>query len=246
MAARLTELGGEIRTGVRVRSMADLPPHGVAMFDTDPRQLLAITGDRLPSSYRRRLARFRYGPAAFKIDYALSGPVPWTDESCRRAGTVHVGGRLEEIASAEADVAAGRMPDRPFVLVVQAGVADPSRAPNGAHTLWVYAHVPQGYSGDATAAIERQIERFAPGFRDLVLARHTMGPAAMEAYNPNYVGGDIAGGAHNGLQLVFRPVIGRPYATPDPSIVLCSASTPPGAGVHGMCGYQAARSVLRR
>lgn len=246
MAARLVELGGEIRTGVRVRSMGDLPPHDVALFDTDPGQLAAIAGDRLSSSFTRRVRRFRHGPAAFKLDYALSGPVPWTNEGCRRAGTVHVGGTLAEVAAAERDVAHGRMPDRPFVLVVQPGVADPSRAPAGRQTLWVYAHVPAGSTDDPTDLIERQIERFAPGFRDTVVARHAIGPAAWEAYNPNYVGGDIAGGAHTGLQLVFRPVVGRPYATSDPRIVLCSASTPPGAGVHGMCGYHAARTVLRR
>lgn len=246
MAARLVELGGEIRTGVRVRSMHDLPPHDVALFDTDPGQLAAIVGDRLSPGFVKRMRRFRHGPAAFKLDYALSAPVPWANEGCRRAGTVHLGGTLAEVAAAERDVSRGRLPDRPFVLAVQPGVADPSRAPAGKHTLWVYAHVPAGCTDDPTERVERQIERFAPGFRDTVIARNAIGPAAWEAYNPNYVGGDIAGGAHTGLQLVFRPVIGRPYATSDPRIVLCSASTPPGAGVHGMCGYHAARSVLRR
>lgn len=246
MAARLVELGGEIRTGVRVRSMHDLPPHDVALFDTDPGQLAAIAGDRLSPGFVKRMRRFRHGPAAFKLDYALSAPVPWSNEGCRRAGTVHLGGTLAEVAAAERDVSRGRLPDRPFVLAVQPGVADPSRAPAGKHTLWVYAHVPAGCTDDPTERVERQIERFAPGFRDTVIARNAIGPAAWEAYNPNYVGGDIAGGAHTGLQLVFRPVIGRPYATSDPRIVLCSASTPPGAGVHGMCGYHAARSVLRR
>jgi len=246
MAARLVELGGEIRTGERVRSMDDLPPHDVALFDTDPGQLAAIAGDRLSPGFVKRMRRFRHGPAAFKLDYALSAPVPWANEGCRRAGTVHLGGTLAEVAAAERDVSRGRLPDRPFVLAVQPGVADPSRAPAGKHTLWVYAHVPAGCTEDPTERIERQIERFAPGFRDTVIARNAIGPAAWEAYNPNYVGGDISGGAHTGLQLVFRPVIGRPYATSDPRIVLCSASTPPGAGVHGMCGYHAARSVLRR
>lgn len=246
LAARLVELGGEIRTDVRVRSMADLPTHRTALFDTDPRQLSAIVGDRFPARYRRRLDSYRFGPGAFKIDYALSAPVPWTNESCRRAGTVHVGGTVGEIVAAESEVARGRMPTQPFVLVAQPSLADPTRAPAGCHTLWVYAHVPHGYTGDATAAIEAQIERFAPGFRDVVLARSVMGPSAFHEYNPNYVGGDVAGGAHLGTQMVFRPVIGRPYVTPDPSIVLCSASTPPGGGVHGMCGYQAAQVVLRR
>lgn len=246
LAARLVELGGEIRTDARVRSMSDLPPHRTALFDTDPQQLAAIVGDRFSSRYRRRLTSYRFGPGAFKIDYALSAPVPWTNEWCRRAGTVHVGGTVGEIAAAEADVARGRMPPRPFVLVAQPSLVDRSRAPEGCHTLWVYAHVPHGYTGDATASIEAQIERFAPGFRDVVLARSVMGPSAFHDYNPNYVGGDVAGGAHMGTQMLFRPVVGRPYITPDPSIMLCSASTPPGGGVHGMCGYQAAQVVLHR
>jgi phytoene dehydrogenase-like protein len=247
LAHRLIELGGEVRTGVFVRSMADLPAHRVALFDTNPAQLSSIAGDALPARYRKRLERFRHGPGAFKIDYALDGPVPWQHAACRKAGTVHVIGTFAELVAAEADVAAGRLPDRPFVLVVQPTVFDPSRAPAGKHTLWAYAHVPHGYDGDATEAIERQIERFAPGFRDLVLARHVSGPAALHEYNPNYVGGDIAGGAHSGLQLVFRPTMAvRPYVTPNPSLFLCSASTPPGAGVHGMCGRHAADRALRR
>ena len=247
LAARLRQLGGEVRTGVRVRSLADLPAHDIALFDTNPAQLASIAGDALPARYRRRLERFHHGPGAFKIDYALDGPVPWDNEDCRRAGTVHVIGTLPELVAAEADVAAGRMPDRPYVLVVQSSVFDPSRAPDGKHTLWAYAHVPHGYDGDATQAIEQQIERFAPGFRDVVLARHVTAPRGLEAYNPNYVGGDIAGGAHSGLQLVFRPTAAlRPYVTPNPSLFLCSASTPPGAGVHGMCGLHAADRALRR
>ena len=245
LAARLGELDGEIRTDVTVRSLADLPSHRVALFDTNPAQLGSIAGDALPTRYRNRLQRFRHGAGAFKIDYALDAPVPWRNESCKRAGTVHVIGTFAELVAAEADVAAGRMPDRPFVLVVQASLFDPSRAPAGKQTLWVYAHVPHGYTGDATAAIERQIERFAPGFSDVVLARHVTTPRDLESYNPNYVGGDIAGGAHNGLQLAFRPTIAaRPYATPNRSLFLCSASTPPGAGVHGMCGWHAAERVL--
>ncbi len=247
LAAKLVELGGEVRTGVFVRSLADLPSHDIALFDTNPAQLSSIAGDALPARFRRQLERFRHGPGAFKIDYALDGPVPWQNEACRRAGTVHVVGSFEELVTAEADVVAGRMPDRPLVLVVQPTIFDPSRAPAGKQTLWVYAHVPHGYDGDASEMIECQIERFAPGFRDLVLARHVSGPAALHEYNPNYVGGDIAGGAHSGLQLVFRPTKSlRPYVTPNPSIFLCSASTPPGAGVHGMCGWHAADRALRR
>lgn len=247
LAARLTALGGEIRTGVHVRSLADLPPYDIAMFDTNPAQLASIAGDALPDRYRKRLRRFRHGPGAFKIDYALDGPVPWENPDCRRAGTVHVIGTLTELLAAEEHVAAGRMPDRPYVLVVQPTIFDPTRAPEGKHTLWAYAHVPHGYDGDATEMIEHQIERFAPGFRDVVLARHVTTPRGLEEYNPNYVGGDIAGGAHTGLQLVFRPTIAlRPYSTPNPSLFLCSASTPPGAGVHGMCGQHAADLALGR
>ena len=245
LAARLTHLGGEIRTGVMVRSLADLPPHRAVLFDTNPAQLATIAGDALPARYRARLLRFRHGCGAFKVDYALDGPVPWQNESCRRAGTVHAVGSLAEIVAAEAEVAAGRMPERPLVLVVQQSLVDSSRAPAGKHTLWAYAHVPHGYVGDATDAIESQIERFAPGFRDLVLARHTRTPADLHADNPNYVGGDIAGGAHSGMQLVFRPTFAlRSYVTPNPSLLLCSASTPPGAGVHGMCGWHAAGRAL--
>ena len=245
LAERLTGLGGEIRTGVMVRSLADLPPHRAVLFDTNPAQLAAIAGDALPARYRARLLRFRHGSGAFKIDYALDGPVPWQNESCRRAGTVHVVGSFAEVVLAEAEVAAGRMPERPLVLVVQQSLVDSSRAPAGKHTLWAYAHVPHGYTGDATDAIESQIERFAPGFRDLVLARHTRTPADLHADNPNYVGGDIAGGAHSGMQLVFRPTLAlRSYVTPNPSLFLCSASTPPGAGVHGMCGWHAAGRAL--
>jgi phytoene dehydrogenase-like protein len=228
-----------------VRTLADLPPHRVALFDTNPAQLASIAGGALPDRYLKRLRRFRHGPGAFKIDYALDAAVPWASAACLRAGTVHVIGTFDELVAAEADVAAGRMPDRPFVLVVQPSIFDPSRAPAGKHTLWVYAHVPHGYSGDATAAIERQIERFAPGFGSIVLARHITRPADFEVYNANYVGGDIAGGAHSGLQLLFRPTLAaRSYVTPDPTMFLCSASTPPGAGVHGMCGWHAADRAL--
>lgn len=245
LVGRLSELGGEVRTDTLVRSLADLPAHRVALFDTNPAQLASIAGDALPSRFRDRLRRFRHGPGAFKIDYALDAPVPWQNENCRRAGTVHVVGTLAELVAAEADVAAGRMPARPMVLVVQQSVFDPSRAPAGKHTLWAYAHVPHAYDGDATDAIEAQIERFAPGFRDVVLERHTSTPRDLQAHNLNYVGGDIGGGAHSGMQLVFRPTVAlRSYRTPNETLFLCSASTPPGAGVHGMCGWHAAGSAL--
>ncbi len=246
LAARLAELGGEIRTNTLVRDLQELPPHQAALFDTNPTQLASIAGDALPARYRNRLRKFHHGPAAFKIDYALDAAVPWTNESCRRAGTVHVAGTFAELAIAQKAVATGHMPERPFVLVAQPSLFDKTRAPEGKHTLWAYAQVPNGYTGDATEAIEQQIERFAPGFRDVVLRRRVATPAALEEYNPNYVGGDIAGGAHTGLQLVFRPTISRrPYVTPNPSLFLCSASTPPGAGVHGMCGWHAAEQVLK-
>lgn len=246
MVARLAELGGEVRTGHPVRSMADVPEARAVLFDLTPRQLLRICGDELPSAYRRRLERFRYGPGVFKVDYALSEPVPWTNPDARRAGSLHLGGTLAEVATAEAEVAEGRHPTRPFVLVGQQSLADPSRAPAGRHTLWTYCHVPARSSLDMTDAIESQIERFAPGFRDVVLARHTADSAWYEAYNENIVGGDIAGGSHAGLQLLLRPRPGvHPYRTPNPRLFLCSASTPPGGGVHGMCGFNAAHEALR-
>jgi phytoene dehydrogenase-like protein len=216
------------------------------LFDTAPRDLLAIAGNRLPDRYRRRLGRYRHGPGVFKVDYALEGPVPWTAESCRRAGTVHLGGTWTEVARAEAEVARGRHAERPFVLVAQPSLVDGLRAPVGRHALWAYCHVPNGSTIDQTAAIEAQLERFAPGFGDLVLSRNTTTAVALEAYNPNCVGGDVAGGATDGLQLLLRPMTSaHPYRTPDPGIFLCSASTPPGGGVHGMCGYWAAQDALR-
>jgi phytoene dehydrogenase-like protein len=245
LVAILHQHHGEVRTNVRVRCWQDLPPHRVALFDTNPGQLLRIAGDRLPGRYRWRLGRFRHGPAVFKLDHTLDGPVPWTNPDCRRAGTVHVGGTLAEVARAEAEVAAGRHPDRPFVLVAQQSIVDHQRAPAGRHTLWAYTHVPPGSTRDLTAEVEAQIERFAPGFGDLVRTRTATGPAQLEQSNPNFVGGDIAGGANDGLQVVLRPVAARcPYRTANPDIWLCSASTPPGAGVHGMAGHHAARAVL--
>ena len=246
LAAYLGELGGEIRTGEPVRALGQLPPSRAVLFDLSPSQVADIAGDRLPERYTAALRRFRHGPAAFKVDYALSGPVPWTNADCRRAGTVHVGGTADEVAASEAASSSGRAPERPFVLVAQQSVVDPSRAPAGRHTLWTYCHVPNGSEVDMTGRIEEQIERFAPGFRDLVLARHVAGPAWFEHYNPAYVGGDIAGGSHGGLQLFLRPTRRlHPYGTPDPSLFLCSASTPPGAGVHGMCGHHAANAALK-
>jgi phytoene dehydrogenase-like protein len=244
LAAHLGTLGGEIRTGTAVRSLSDVPASRVVLFDLAPSQVAAIAGDALPPSFRARLTRFRHGPGAWKVDYALDGPVPWTNADCRRAGTLHVGGTLAEIAAAERAVASGRTPERPFVLVAQQSVVDPSRAPAGKHTLWAYCHVPRGSTVDMTAAIEDQIERFAPGWRDFVLARHVAGPAWFEQHNPAYVGGDIAGGAHTGLQLALRPTR-RTYRTPNERLFLCSASTPPGAGAHGMCGHHAALTALR-
>jgi phytoene dehydrogenase-like protein len=246
MASLLRSLGGEIETGRPVTSLRALPPSQAVLLDVTPRALLRIAGDRFSGRYRRALERFRYGPGVFKVDYALSEPVPWAAAECRRAGTVHVGGTLGELAESEAAVAAGRIPGRPYVLVAQQSLFDPTRAPEGAHTLWAYCHVPNGSGADMTVAIDRQIERFAPGFRDVVVARHSMGPAQVEAKNPNYVGGDINGGLADLRQLLARPALRpAPHATPDPRIFLCSSSTPPGGGVHGMCGWFAARAALR-
>ena len=245
LVGRLRRHGGEVATGTAVRDLAELPPAAAILLNLTPRQVLDITGDRLPGWYRRRLERFRYGPGVFKLDWALDGPVPWRDPAVGAAATVHLGGTLEEITAGEHDVAHGRHPDRPFVLLVQACVADPTRAPAGAHTLWAYCHVPHGSDVDMTAAIEAQIERFAPGFRDRVLARHAMGPAALQAHNANEVGGDIGGGAGDLRQFIARPVLSpHPWRTPLPGMYLCSASTPPGAGVHGMGGWHAARLAL--
>ncbi len=246
MASLLRSLGGEIETGWPVTSLEELPPARAVLLDVTPRALLRIADGRFTGRYRRALERFRYGPGVFKVDYALREPVPWAAEECRRAGTVHVGGTTSELAASEAQVAAGVAPSRPFVLVAQQSLFDPARAPAGAHTLWAYCHVPNGSDADMTDAIERQIERFAPGFRDVVAARHTMGPAQVEAKNPNYVGGDINAGLADLRQILARPALRPvPHATPDPRLFLCSSSTPPGGGVHGMCGWHAARAALR-
>jgi phytoene dehydrogenase-like protein len=247
LAGRLVKLGGAVQTGHRVRDLADVPQAPVILLDLAPGQVADVCGDRLPPGYARRLRRYRHGPGAFKLDWALDGPVPWRDPAVAGAATVHLGGTLDEIAAGEAAVAAGRHPERPYVLAVQPCVADPSRAPDGRHVLWAYCHVPNGSTMDMTAAIEDQVERFAPGFRDRIIARAAHDPAAMERRNPNLVGGDIAGGYGGLSQLVRRPNLSpRPWATPLPGVYLCSASTPPGAGVHGMGGYHAARLALAR
>lgn len=247
LASLVEEAGGDIVAGARVTSVEDLRGARAVLLDVGPRQLLALAGAALPSSYRRALGRFRYGPGAFKVDYALSAPIPWRADGCARAATVHLGGTLDEIAAAERATAAGSMPERPFVLVSQPTSFDPSRAPPGRHVGWAYCHVPHGFSGDATRSLEDQIERFAPGFRDTVVARAARGPLDLQRDDANLVGGDIGGGATSLRQIVFRPVAtASPWSTPVPGLYLCSASTPPGPGVHGMCGYLAATAVLRR
>jgi len=247
LASLLATLGGVVLTGRRVRSTEDLPAARTYLFDTDPLQLAAIAGDALPAGYRERLRRFRFGPGVFKLDLALDGPIPWRDPRCLEASTVHVGGSLEEIAASERAAWRGEHAERPFLIVVQQSQFDPSRAPAGKHTGYAYCHVPAGSTEDATARIEAQIERFAPGFRDRILARHAAGPAWFESHDPNYVGGAVTGGAADLAQLFTRPVARLdPYSTPNPRIWICSASTPPGGGVHGMCGFHAARRALRR
>jgi len=243
----LRSLGGEVQTGREVRSLAELPPARAILLDITPRQLVNIAGDRLPAGYRRRLERYRYGPGIFKLDYALSEPIPWTAEACRRAGTVHVGGTLEEISLSERLIWQGRVSDRPYAIVVQQSLFDDTRAPEGKHTMWAYCHVPHGSGIDMTAAIEAQIERFAPGFRDTIIGGCTFCALDYEQYNPNYVGGDINSGVQDLGQLFTRPVPRLdPYTTPLKNVFICSSSTPPGGGVHGMCGYFAAQSALKR
>jgi phytoene dehydrogenase-like protein len=235
--------GAEIVTGHRVERIDELDDAGAVLFDLTPRQIVAIAGHRLPDRYRRALERYRYGPGVFKLDWALDGPIPWAAPECLRAGTVHIGGTFEEIAASER----GDGGQRPYVLLSQPTVCDPSRAPAGKHVGWAYCHVPAGSTTDMTAAIEGQVERFAPGFRERILARACMNAAEMEAYNPNYVGGDINGGLMDLRQLFTRPVARPvPYTTPDERLFICSSATPPGGGVHGMCGYFAAKAALRR
>lgn len=242
LAAYLTDLGGAVHTDYEVKRLDDLPPARAYVFDTSPAALARIAG------FGGYYDRFRYGPSVFKIDYALDGPVPWTAPEARAAGTVQVGASRAEIGTAlHAASRAGRAPDRPFLITVQPSVADPTRAPEGKHVFWAYGHVPNGWRGDLTDAIERQLERFAPGFRDRVLARATTGPAELAAHNANYVGGDIACGAASGLQLLLRPRLSLfPYHTPHPAVFICSSATPPGPGVHGMSGHNAAKAVWRR
>src|SRR5579862_2094721 len=246
LAAHLRSLGGEIETGVRVKSLAELGEAKAILLDVTPRQFVAMSGDKLPERYRHRLEKFRYGPGVFKVDWALDAPIPWTAEECSRAATVHLGGTLEEIAASEREPWRGSVSEKPYVLLAQPSLFDRSRAPEGKQTAWAYCHVPNGSQLDMTEAIERQVERFAPGFRDRIIARSTLGPAQLEAHNANLVGGDINGGAADLRQLFTRPVARRsPYTTPLPNVFLCSASTPPGGGVHGMCGAHAARAALR-
>ena len=247
LGSLLGSLGGRIETGRFVGSLADLPRARVVLFDTSPAQLAAIAGPALPAAYVRRLRRYRYGPGVFKIDWALDGPIPWTDPAILEASTVHLGGTLDEIAAAEAAVWRGEHPERPFVMLVQQSQFDRTRAPEGKHTGYAYCHVPGGSTVDVTEAIERQIERFAPGFRDRILARHAMNTADLERYNPSLLGGAITGGVADLGQLFTRPVARwNPYTTPNARVFLCSAATPPGGGVHGMSGYYGARAALRR
>ncbi|GAB7110067.1 NAD(P)/FAD-dependent oxidoreductase [Streptomyces phaeofaciens JCM 4814] len=247
LAALLAELGGGVETGVPVRSLAQLPPADTLLFDLAPRAVADIMGDRLPPRVARAYRRYRHGPGAFKVDFAVEGGVPWTSEAAHRAGTVHLGGPYAEVAHTERLIHAGRMPERPFVLVGQQYLADPQRSDGDVHPVWTYAHVPHGYDGDATEAIVGQIERFAPGFRERIVGMAVRSPAAFEEYNPNYLGGDIITGANTTLQLVMRPRFALdPYSTGVPGVFICSAASPPGAGAHGMCGANAAASALRQ
>lgn len=245
LVSYLGALGGEVETGHRVHNVDELPRSRAVLLDVTPAQLVKLAGHRLPPAYVEKLRRFRYGPGVFKVDWALSGPIPWQAAACARAGTVHLGGTLEEVSASEAAVSRGQAPERPYVLLAQHTLFDDTRAPSGQHTGWAYCHVPNGCTEDMTERIEAQVERFAPGFRERILARHTRSPAQYEAYNPNLIGGDISGGSLEGMQLLARPVARLvPYATPDPRLFLCSSSTPPGPGVHGLCGFLAARALL--
>jgi phytoene dehydrogenase-like protein len=247
LAAAVEAHGGAITTGVTVAGRGDIPDADIVMLDLSPAAALKIYGDVMPGRIKRSYRRYRQGSSAFKVDFAIEGDIPWTNPDCGRAGTVHLGGTFAETADTERQRAQGKMAERPFVLVGQQYLADPSRSAGNLNPIWAYAHVPFGYTGDATAAIVDQLERFAPGFRDRVIATVSAGTADLEAYNPNYIGGDILGGANDRLQVIFRPRIAvDPYATGVPGVYLCSQSTPPGAGIHGLCGYHAAESALRR
>ncbi len=247
LASYFKSLGGKIVTNHRVSSPADLPAAKIYLFDTSPNLLVNGFQDALPAGYLKRLAKFRYGPGIFKVDYALRKSIPWKNAECLKASTVHVGGTFAEIAQSEAEVWNGGHPTQPFVLVTQQSEFDRKRAPKGKHTFWAYCHVPAGSRADMSAIIDNQIERFAPGFKKTILKRHSMNTAAMETYNANYVGGAITGGVADLAQFISRPVLRlNPYTTPNPRILLCSASTPPGGGVHGMCGFNAAETALKR
>lgn len=246
LAAALEAHGGTIATGVTVTGRRDIPDADIVMLDLSPAAALRIYGDAMPARIKRSYRRYRQGSSAFKVDFAIDGDIPWTNPDCRRAGSVHLGGPFAEIADTERQRAQGKMAERPFVLVGQQYLADPSRSSANINPIWSYAHVPFGYTGDATAAIVDQIERFAPGFRDRIVATASLGTAELAAYNPNYIGGDIIGGANDGLQVILRPRIStNPYAIGVPGVYLCSQSTPPGAGIHGLCGYHAAEAALR-
>jgi phytoene dehydrogenase-like protein len=245
LAADLAKNGGRIETGRRVTSLAELDAD-VVLLDLAPRGVLELAGDRLPTRIARAYRRYRYGPGVFKVDLAVEGGIPWTNQDCKRAGTVHLGGTFEQVAAAEADVGAGRMPERPFILVGQQYLADPGRSAGDVHPIWSYAHVPHGYDGDATEAVLAQFERFAPGTRERIVGQAVRGAVGYEEYNPNFVGGDISTGANDAIQVLLRPRIAiNPYRTGIPGVFICSAATPPGGGVHGMCGANAAASALR-
>ncbi|MGE2813595.1 phytoene desaturase family protein [Mycobacterium heidelbergense] len=247
LAAALAAHGGGVATGVMVSSRRDIPDADIVMLDLSPAAVLSIYGDVMPGRIKRSYRRYRQGASAFKVDFAIEGDIPWTNPDCTRAGTVHLGGTFAEIADTERQRAQGKMAARPFVLVGQQYLADPSRSAGNVNPIWAYAHVPFGYTGDATAAVVDQIERFAPGFRDRILASVSKSAADLQAYNPNFIGGDIIGGANDGLQVVLRPRVAvNPYATGVPGVYLCSQSAPPGAGIHGLCGYHAATAALRR
>ncbi len=247
LASHLHSLGGRTVTGTPINSLDELPSARAILLDITPRQLLKLAGDRFPPSYRWELQKYQYGPGVFKMDWALNSPIPWKAKQCGRAATVHIAGSADEIIAAEVAVDNGRCPERPFVLLAQQSLFDPSRAPQGHHTAWGYCHVPRGSKIDMSERIESQIERFAPGFRDCVVSRHIMTPADFEQYNSNYIGGDITGGIQTILQIVARPSLRlRPYSTPADDLFICSSSTPPGGAVHGMCGFYAARTALRR
>ncbi|MBE7174299.1 MAG: NAD(P)/FAD-dependent oxidoreductase [Williamsia sp.] len=246
LAAFFLSLGGKIEVNFPVKSLQQLPSSHAVLFDITPRQLLQIAGHQFSSLYKWQLEKYRYGMGVFKVDWALDAPIPFTADACRRAGTIHIGNTFEEIALSEQQSAAGKLTEKPFVLLAQQSLFDPDRVPAGKHTAWAYCHVPNGSTADRTAVIEQQIERFAPGFRERILQRHVMNTEQVEAYNANYIGGDINGGVIDIRQLFTRPALRwSPYKTSAKGLYICSSSTPPGGGVHGMCGYHAAKKVLQ-